>query len=185
MATRTLSTADERREAVLHAAESIFAERGIHGTPTAPVAKAAGISQAYLFRLFPTKEDLAIALVARCNARIVGAMQDALHEATAEGKSGEDVLAAMGEAYTELLQDRQMLLLQLHAHAAAVSIPGIRDGVRATFADITALLAQVPGLTDDHVQSFFATGMLLNVIAALDLKSVDEPWAKSIIPPNC
>ena len=78
-----------------------------------------------------------------------------------------------------------MLLLQLHAHAAAVSIPGIRDGVRRTFADIVGLLEQVPGLTDEHVQAFFATGMLLNVVAALDLKSVDEPWAVSIVPPNC
>ena len=47
---RTLSTADARREALLEAALPLFAEKGITGTPTLAVAKASGISQAYLFR---------------------------------------------------------------------------------------------------------------------------------------
>ena len=41
---------------------SAFAERGFLGTPTTEIAKAAGISQAYLFRLFPTKSDLVLAV---------------------------------------------------------------------------------------------------------------------------
>jgi AcrR family transcriptional regulator len=45
-AKRTLSTAEDRREAVLEAAMDVFAQRGYLGTPTLPIAKAAGISQA-------------------------------------------------------------------------------------------------------------------------------------------
>ncbi len=67
---RTLSTADVRRETVLEVGMSAFAERGFLGTPTTEIAKAAGISQAYLFRLFPTKSDLILAVIARSNERI-------------------------------------------------------------------------------------------------------------------
>ena len=104
-----LSTAEDRREAVSHAAASVFAQRGIHGTPTAAVAKEAGISQAYLFRLFPTKTDLAIALVDRSHERILRTFAEAATRAKA---ADVDVLEAMGDAYVEL-QDRQLLLLQL------------------------------------------------------------------------
>src|SRR5436190_917530 len=80
--TRTLSTADERRETILEAAERIFAARGLHGTPTLEIAKAAGISQAYLFRLFPTKAELFLALNDRCNARIRDTFSQAAQAAT-------------------------------------------------------------------------------------------------------
>src|SRR3712207_4806726 len=92
-AARKLSTAQDRREAVLHAAAQVFAARGIYGTPTAAVAKEAGISQAYLFRLFPTKNELATALVERSHDRILRTFA----EAAARGKAaGGDVLEAMG-----------------------------------------------------------------------------------------
>src|SRR3954453_1380327 len=96
---RTLSTADERREAVLEAGMTVFAEKGFLGTPTTEVAKAAGISQAYLFRLFPTKSDLVLAVVQRSNERI----KDAFANAAAQARTtGEDPMRAMGEAYSEL-----------------------------------------------------------------------------------
>src|SRR4051794_34657032 len=115
-ATRTLSTADESREAVIQAAMPVMASRGIHASPTAEIARNAGISHAYLFRLFPTKSDLAIAVVQRANQRIYDAFAAA---AASAGPSGEEKLQAMGLAYSELLQDRELLLVQLHSHAAA------------------------------------------------------------------
>ncbi|MSW53428.1 MAG: TetR family transcriptional regulator, partial [Actinobacteria bacterium] len=66
----TRMTAEERRTQILDAATSLVAQRGFDATPTLAIAEAAGISHAYLFRLFPSKEDLAVALVARCNARV-------------------------------------------------------------------------------------------------------------------
>jgi AcrR family transcriptional regulator len=62
---RFLSTADERREEVLRAAMKVMGTRGLYGTPTMDIARAAGISQAYLFRLFPTKLGLFLAVVER------------------------------------------------------------------------------------------------------------------------
>src|SRR6266700_3589556 len=58
-------SAGERRETVLEAAVAEFALRGLAGTSTEDVARRAGISQPYLFRLFPTKKALFLALVER------------------------------------------------------------------------------------------------------------------------
>jgi AcrR family transcriptional regulator len=174
---RSLSTADARREEVLQAATAVFAARGIHGTPTLEVARAAGISQAYLFRLFPTKEDLAIALVERCNARIEAAFQAAAARATA---AGEEVLPAMGTAYVELLADRDLLLMQLHAHAAAVTVPAIRDAMRASFDRLFALVQRESGEDEARIGRFFQMGMALNVAGALDALELDAPWARAL-----
>ncbi len=178
-AARTLSTAPERREEILQAAERVFAARGLHGTPTMEIAKAAGISQAYLFRLFPTKAELFMALVERCNARVLRTFSDA---AAAAKAAGEPVLAAMGMAYVGLLGDRALLLNQLNAHAACDD-PAIRDQMRRGFAQLVELVERESGAGADEVRSFFAQGMLLNVLAAMRAEDVDEHWAHVLLAP--
>jgi len=59
----TRMTAQERRADVLRVAVHEFARSGFQGTSTEDVARAAGISQPYLFKMFPTKKSLFIALV--------------------------------------------------------------------------------------------------------------------------
>src|SRR4051794_12270387 len=179
MTPRTLSTAEERREALVESAVKVFADRGFHGTPTTEVAKAAGISQAYLFRLFPTKSELYVAAVDRCFQRTLGAFRSA-----AEGKRGEEALAAMGEAYVGLLGDRDALLGQLQAHAAAVNDTAVREAVRRGFAELYEFVAGVSLAADEEIQAWFAHGMLLNVMAALDAENVDAPWARALLGPR-
>jgi AcrR family transcriptional regulator len=178
-AARTLSTAEERREEILEAAADVFAARGLHGTPTMEIAKAAGISQAYLFRLFPTKAQLFTALVERCNARIHRTFVDA---AAAARESGEPVMQAMGRAYVGLLADRHLLLNQLHAHAACDD-PAIREQMRRGFAALVELVEQETGAEPEDVRNFFAHGMLLNVLAAMQAQDVDEHWAQVLLKP--
>src|SRR5499433_4528982 len=105
-------SAEARRESVLEAAVTEFAARGLDGTSTEHVAQRAGISQPYLFRLFPTKKALFLALVERCNLRIEEAFI-----AAAGDKTGDAALDAMGTAYERLLQDRTLLLLQMQIYA--------------------------------------------------------------------
>jgi AcrR family transcriptional regulator len=178
--TRTLSTADERRETILQAAERVFAARGLHGTPTLEIAKAAGISQAYLFRLFPTKAELFLALNDRCNARIRETFTDAAQAARA---AGEDVLPAMGMAYIGLLADRNLLLNQLHSFAACDD-PALREQMRGAFASLVELVERESGADPDEVRVFFAHGMLLNVLAAMGAQDVDAHWAKVLLGPK-
>jgi len=179
---RTLSTADERREEILEAAERVFAARGLHGTPTMEIAKAAGISQAYLFRLFPTKAELFTALVERCNDRIERTFTDA---AAAARRAGEPAMPAMGAAYVGLLADRDLLLNQLHAHAASDD-PAIRDQMRRGFARLVEIVERETDADPQEVRDFFAHGMLLNVLAAMQAQDVDEHWARLLLkaPPE-
>jgi AcrR family transcriptional regulator len=173
--TRTLSTAEDRREAVLQAALPIFARRGLLATPTSEVAKAAGISHAYLFRLFPTKIDLAVAVASRCHDRICTAFRAAAAEAKA---TGEEPLHAMGMAYSELISDPDLLLCQMHSFAAAAAVPEIREASQAGFGRIFDLVAEESGATEEELGSFFATGMLMNVVTALGGDDASAPWAR-------
>ncbi len=179
-APRTLSTADERREEILVAASRVFAARGLHGTPTMEIAKAAGISQAYLFRLFPTKSELFIALVQRCNERIHATMSEA---AAAAREAGAPVMEAMGRAYVGLLSDRDLLLNQLHAHAACDD-PDICEQMRGGFARLVELVERETGANRQEVRRFFALGMLLNTLAAMRAEEVDEHWAHVLLSPD-
>src|SRR6059036_3997338 len=95
-------SAEERRDEILDAALVEFAERGLHGASTEEIARRAGISQPYVFRLFGTKKDLFKAAVARCLRQTLELFQRA-----AEGKRGREALDAMGQAYmAEFLSDR-------------------------------------------------------------------------------
>jgi AcrR family transcriptional regulator len=168
-------TADERRESVLEAAIIEFSARGLDGTSTEHVAHRAGISQPYLFRLFPTKKALFLALVERCFKRVADAFT-----AAAADRTGEEAFDAMGQAYDKLLEDRTLLLVQLHAYAACDD-PEIAAVTRAGFRRLWLLVERLTGQPFERVTQFFAIGMLLNVAAAIDLPSVDERWA-SLLP---
>ena len=167
-------SADERREQVLEAALAEFAAKGLAGTSTEDVARLAGISQPYLFRLFPTKKALFLALVERCFQRVRDTFTAAAGDAV-----GEDALDAMGKAYEKLLEDRTLLLLQMQAYAAGDD-PAIRAATRSAFRELWTLVERLTGLPYERVVEFFAMGMLLNVAAALDLPAVDERWMSRV-----
>jgi AcrR family transcriptional regulator len=169
---RLRMTADERREEVLEAAKVEFAAGGLAGTSTEDVARRAGISQPYLFRLFATKKALFLALVERCFRQVGGAF-----EAAARDKAGEEALQAMADAYHRLLDDRTQLLLQLHAYAACDD-PEIRAATRTGYKELWLLVERLTGLPDERIVEFFAMGMLMNVAAAMDLPAVHERWTR-------
>jgi AcrR family transcriptional regulator len=163
--------AAERRELVLDAAVAEFAVHGLAGTSTEDVARRAGISQPYLFRLFPTKKALFVELVNRCFQRIRDTFTAAASDLT-----GEEAKMAMADAYELLLDDRTLLLLQMQAYAACDD-PEIRAATRAGYKKLWELVERLTGLPFQEVVDFFAIGMLMNVAAAMDLPAVDERWA--------
>ena len=57
----------ERREAIIKAVRRVFVEKGFHGTTTRELAKAAGVSEALLFKHFPSKEALYSAIQLSCS----------------------------------------------------------------------------------------------------------------------
>ena len=172
-------SADERRVEVIEAAVKAFASGGLHGTSTEDVARLAGVSQPYLFRLFGTKRELFLAAVDRSMTRIAETFEDAARHPSpeAEAVGYNPVLMAMGHRYQELLKDQTLLRMQLHAFAASDD-PEIRDFVRTRFSDLVAKVGALSGVPDDALRSFFAEGMLLNVAAALDLTEADVAWQR-------
>jgi AcrR family transcriptional regulator len=168
-------SAEERRDDILEAALAEFAERGLYGASTDEIARLAGISQPYVFRLFGSKKDLFKATIARCFRETLELFQRA-----AEGKRGEDALHAMGEAYQQLLVDRTRLRAQMQAYAASDD-PEIREVVRDGFGDIVAYVERVAGLPEAEIARFFANGMLMNVMASMDLYEKPEEWSARLL----
>jgi AcrR family transcriptional regulator len=162
-------SAEERREDILTVAMEHFGEGGYHGTSTEVIAREAGISQPYLFRLFRTKRELFLA----CDDRACEKIIDAFRRAAAGAEPGHE-LEAMGEAYVhELLPDRHALLMLMQGYVA-VSDPKIRDHVRGKYSEVIEVVAEISGAPADEVWRFFATGMHLNVVTALDLGAVAD-----------
>jgi AcrR family transcriptional regulator len=180
-------TAEERRAAIVEAAVTAFAEGGLAGTSTEDIARIAGVSQPYLFRLFGTKRDLFLAAVGRCFDRIGDSFEAAAESEASLRRddfpmglpaAAEDyppVLQAMGHAYKQLLRDRTLLQLELHAFAACGD-PEVRAYVRARFAGLVHRAAELSGTDGDSLRGFFAEGMLLNVADATEMTSDDPAW---------
>src|SRR5262245_36933329 len=93
-ATTQRLTAEERRGETLEVVKDLFAERGQYDTSTDEIARRAGISQPYLFRLFGTKKDLYIATVGRCFDETLEMFQEA-----SAGLTGKPALDAISKAY--------------------------------------------------------------------------------------
>jgi AcrR family transcriptional regulator len=176
MATATRQTAEERRASILDAAMVEFAAKGLTGTSTEDIARRAGISQPYVFRLFGTKKKLFVETCWRSNGNIRDAMAIA-----AAGKTGEEALDAMGKAYIRLLEaDPRQLKLQMHMYAASDE-PEIREVAREGYGQLVRFVEEVSGLSGKRVSHFFARGMLINVIAAMGVRDAGVDWADRLI----
>jgi AcrR family transcriptional regulator len=174
--TETRMSGAERKEAVLEAALVEFAETGYEGTSTEDIARRAGISQPYLFRLFGTKKGLFMATTARCFRQTLEMFQRA-----AEGKRGEEALLAIGAEYRQLLADnRTYLRAQMQAYSACDD-PDICRVVREGYGDLVAYAERVSGLPPADISAFFAQGMLLNVLASMHVHTNPEPWAVRLL----
>jgi AcrR family transcriptional regulator len=172
----TRQTADERREDVLAAAATEFARAGLHGASTDAIAKAAGISQPYLFRLFGTKKELYLAASDRKMEELYQ-----VFERASRGKTGDEALLAMGEAYRELIADRERLQLMLQCMAAATEDPDIRAGMRRVWRDLVELVERVAPGEPERTSAFFARGMLLNVLNAMGLFDDRTDWGDRLL----
>lgn len=70
-------SAEQRREQLLGLAAEEFAAAGLHGASVETLARRAGISQAYVFRLFGTRKALFLQVVRRAFTRLVEGMDRA------------------------------------------------------------------------------------------------------------
>lgn len=164
----------ERRAQVRAIAAREFGAHGLHGASIDAVAREAGITQAYVFRIFGTKKALFLDLVGEAFTGLAEAMARA-----GEGAVGLEALARMGAEYYENLADDTALRLQLQGFAACGD-PEVRDVVRGCFGRLWDTTADGTGLDPVTVKTFLAFGMLLTTGAALGVSEVDAPWADGV-----
>ena len=170
-----LSTAEVRRPIVAASAMRAFARGGYHGTTVADIAREARISPAYVFKLFPGKEHLFVVALEQCFTEIVGALEAGADAST--DRSPDAVLEAMGDAYADLISDRTLLILQVHAQSIA-DIPEVGEALRAGLKAVTILAKSRSGATDDAVQRFIAFGQLCHLIVTTGVEEIPEEWAR-------
>lgn len=171
------STADAQRARVLERAVSVFAVAGYHSTPVTAVASAAGVSPAYVFRLFPGKLALFVAAVEQCYQRVTSTLV-ASGEAAVDGTPAE-ILEAMSAAYVDLIRDRDLIRLQVHAQSAC-DVPEIRAAVQRGLRDFVTSVTLVSGADAAGVQHFLAYGQLCHLIVQAELGSLDDTWAHTV-----
>lgn len=182
-------TAAERRDDVLRAAVDAFAIHGLYGTSTEMIAKRTGISQPYIFRLFPSKKDLFLAAVDQCFDRVEAAFSKAAENpdlATAShhlgGSPADRRLHAMGHAYVRLVAHRELLLFQMQAYAACAD-DDIRRKVKQRWERLMKVTAELSGASSDELTLYFARGMLLNVVASIGLvpEGAADTWGHKVL----
>lgn len=166
----------------------VFARSGYLGTPITAVAEDAGISPAYVFKLFPSKEVLFVATLDRCFSLMQAALARGAQRSADQTPDG--ILWAMGGAYAELISDRSLILLQVHAQSAA-DVLEIGAALRQGLQQITTFVKSRSGASDEAVQRFMAYGQLCHLVVTAALDAEDAPWAQLLTsglrhpsPPN-
>lgn len=175
----TRKTADERREEILEAAFLAFGAHGFDGTSTEDIAKAAGVSQPYLFRLYGTKKQLFLAAVDRLHELTGAALEAGIAEMDADDACGP--FEAIGHAFKAAMATPGLLRMQSQAFAACAD-PDVRRVVREGYGRLVDRVQAATGASPEVLAGFVAKGMLLHVLAAMDVLYEDSglAWAERL-----
>ncbi|WP_461471229.1 TetR/AcrR family transcriptional regulator [Microbacterium sp. HJ5] len=160
-------SSDERRRQILVAALAVFGARGYDGATTDEVARAAGVSQPYVVRLFGSKENLFLAALEDALARMLSAFRAALADADPadpEHAAGKRI----GQAYVDLLEVRGLHQTLANAYLMG-SHPVIGPAARRGFAAVWRFFRDELGLDADDARAFMAEGMLISTMIGLRL----------------
>lgn len=170
-----MAVKEDKKEIIIENAVGVFAEWGYYKATTAMVAKAAGVTQPYVFHFFANKEELFKAVIDRAFGRIY----DTFSEVDAPA---DQLIETMGHAFEQIIQThRDEVLMVMQAHA--ISEAGIRDHVRKLFSTMFEALsakfenAGIPS-AQQTAAHFIGTGLLITVSEVLGLpqliKAVDN-----------
>jgi AcrR family transcriptional regulator len=165
-------TAIERRESILMAAVSVFGERGYQGATTDAIAHVAGISQAYVVRMFGSKEELFVAAADWSVERVIEAFREAIAHFPPHATPKEKKLA-MGSAYSGLLANYSPLLTLMHFSTLGRD-PKFGPMAREHHLRIYRVVRDEALIPAPEATVFLAHGMLINVLLALRLPEIAE-----------
>ncbi|MFD3506078.1 TetR/AcrR family transcriptional regulator [Nocardia sp. NPDC058666] len=178
MATRL--SAQDRREQILQAAARAFSRGGMAGTSTDDVAREAGVSQPYVVQKFGTKIDLFEEVFDRATAAVLARFAVELNDP--EKAESAQVWDNLGAAYSELVADRDVLMVLSQGFCAGAAYPQISRSAREFMSTLFTTLITRTGCTPQHAREFIANGMLLNALLSMDAMGHvnDDPGLASL-----
>ena len=171
--------ADLRREQILEAAITAFANAGYRDVSTASIAAALDISEPALFRHFPTKRTLYVAAIDRSAETLIAP----LREIAVGSTSPLSALLAIGQWYfNELQADSRHLRLRFRS-STETSDTEVAEHVRRHFLTVFEVVhglyeaartqGEIDPATDTRAYTwlFFAIGTLLDTTQIIGLRS--------------
>jgi AcrR family transcriptional regulator len=148
-----------RREAILAAAEEVFARSGYHGAALDDIAQAAGISKALIYEHFASKRELHASLV---NAHVEEIFQR-LQASAATDRPGEERLRGGIDAFLSFVEEHREAWRALFRDAADPEVGDVIDRVQAqATAVIAALIAADPDAPQEGEQAIEMHAALLS-----------------------
>ncbi|EAQ6393162.1 TetR/AcrR family transcriptional regulator, partial [Salmonella enterica] len=113
------SKGQDRKQEILEAGLELFAQRGYYNTTTAHIAEKAGISQPYVFRFFPTKEELFITVLNRAFDRI---LQTFKNVESSPDQLDNDMLKAYEELSAQYPHEIALLVIGIGITEEAIQV---------------------------------------------------------------
>ena len=139
-------SAADRREAILDAARSAFAERGFHETSLDSVAERAGVSKALLYEHFSSKRELYVAMLEMHVHELV----ERISGAVAGAEPGEPRMRAGLEAFFGFVQERRgawrIMFRNSDDPDVSIRLDRLRDEVAAAIVQLMSEEAAAKGL---------------------------------------
>ncbi len=147
-------TGDERRDAILNAARTVFSRRGYHGASTAEIAIAAGCSEPMLYKHFASKQGLFVAALQQggmaVKAKVMAAVGNTDHPMRAMAEVSSELLT--DPRWGELMRMRALAMTMADDPEIAAALRSSMEHHAATTAGV-ARQAQAQGQVRDDVDA--------------------------------
>ena len=148
-----------RREAILAAAEEVFARSGYHGAALEDIAQTAGISKALIYEHFASKRELHASLVSAHVEEIFQRLQ----ASAAADRPGEERLRGGIDAFLSFVEEHREAWRALFRDAADPEVGDVIERVQAqATAVIAALIAADPDAPREGEQAIEMHAALLS-----------------------
>ncbi len=151
---------DDQRGEILAAARRCFLRDGFHRTSMQDVFTEAGKSAGAVYRYFPKKEDMIVAVAAQNLDDVTGVLRAALARGDENGVG--EVMAELLEAVTGLHRDRELASMAVLVWSEAQRNPELAERLAAASAEMSA---EVAGLVRSRQEAGAWTGVPAEALA--------------------
>jgi AcrR family transcriptional regulator len=168
-------SAEERQEEIIKAAVELAGEQGVDNVTTQDMANAVGITQGAIFRHFPTKDMIWLAVIHWVRGRLMGVVD----MAASQGSDPLDSLEKMFFAHLGFVDKVPAIPKLVFTDQLLKKNPKIKELVRSILADyeakVTGLIAQAkaqnlvrPDL-DEHAAAVMFTGIIQGLVMRVSI----------------